>query len=85
MNKYFLLTITVVLVFIFGICLPFLWKWKFCEAPPETTIDLSSLLIVILGIAAIFAGGAYSLLSERVKFESAEAAKKEVFIAQAKV
>lgn len=52
---------------IFGIVSPFIWMWKWEEAPPEGLISLSVLLTIILALLGLFAGLAYRDLRHRLE------------------
>jgi len=66
---------------VFGIVQPFVWKWVYGQYPPRGTIDLSTLLTIILTLLAIgisaFGVGVYLLLKERIiKIAQREAGEK---------
>lgn len=55
-----------IVVIIFGIAQPFIWRWKWGESPPAGAIDLSVLLTIILALLALFAGLVYWNLRSRI-------------------
>lgn len=64
---YLVLAGLLLVAVIFGIVSPFVWMWKWEEAPPEGLISLSVLLTIILALLGLFAGLAYRDLRHRLE------------------
>lgn len=66
---------------VFGIMQPFVWKCVHGQYPPAGTIDLSTLLTIVLALLALgvaaFGGGLYYILNRRLQEDARKAAEKE--------
>lgn len=71
-----------VVLIAFGIGQPFIWQLV-NKIPPATTMTLSSLLTIMIGLLALgiaaFGGGTYYILSHRIREEAGKAAEREYF------
>lgn len=76
-----LISIGVVLL---GITLPYIWILLGGE-PLASTVELSNLMIVIFALVAIFAGGAYSVLSRQLQAENQQETQQTIKKAEGKI
>ena len=74
---------------VFGIIQPFVWRGIYGQYPPRGTIDLSTLLTIVLTLLAIgvavFGGGIYYILSRRIEERAKTAAYDEIMRGSARL